>query len=170
MALTETTSIVVGIFNAREHAVKGIHALKRAGFPDADIGVASREWTKHLEGVKVEEQHAAEHGAITGALVGGGLGTALGLVGAILVPGVIPLLAGHALLAAIGGGLAGASGGVFVGPFISMGIEESEARKHARHIEQGKTALLVYAPGRQDEARSVMVEQGAYDESMSTSP
>ncbi len=170
MSHSKAPTVVVGIYNHQDQAVKGIQALRNAGFPDEQIGVASREWTKHLEGVKVHEQHSAEHGAVTGALVGGGLGAALGLVGAILVPGAIPFLAGHALLAALGGGLAGASGGVFVGPFLALGIDKAESEDYARQLEQDKVAVLVNAPGREDEARALMVQQGAYDESMSASP
>ena len=51
-----------------------------------------------------------------------------------------------------------------------MGFSEAEAREHARHLEQGKTLILVHTPDRKEEARSIMVKHGAYDESMSTSP
>jgi len=122
--------------------------------------------------VRLDEQHVAEKGAVAGAVMGGTLGAALGLVGAVLLPGVAPILAGHALLSALGGGLAGAGGGTFVGPFIAMGYSEAEAKAHARHLEQGKTLVLAHDPDpdRREEARSILVEHGAYDESMSTSP
>jgi hypothetical protein len=83
---------------------------------------------------------------------------------------VAPILAGHALLSAIGGGLAGAGGGTFAGPFIAMGFTEAEAKAHAQHLEQGRTLVLVHDPDRKEEARSILVENGAYDESMSASP
>jgi hypothetical protein len=169
MTQSETTT-VVGIFDSQDKAAEAILALKDAGFSPSQIGVASHAWSRQLEGVRVDEQHAAERGAVRGAVVGGGVGAALGLVGAVLVPGVIPILAGTALLAALGGGLAGATAGVFAGPFIALGYTEHEAHKHARAVEEGKTVVLVYAPGRQEEARDIMVEHGAYDESMSTSP
>jgi len=165
MLLTSTTT-VPGIFDENEQAARAIEALKKAGFTDAQIGVASREWSRKLQDVPVEEQHTAEHGAVTGAVVGGSLGATLGLVGALLVPGAIPILAGSALLSALGGGLAGAGAGAFVGPFLAMGFTEEDARQHAEHVQQGKTVVLVHAPGRCDEARAIMVEYGAYDESM----
>jgi hypothetical protein len=164
--LLASATTAPGVFDEREQAVKAIAALKEAGFTDAQMGVASREWSQKLAEVPVEEQHTAEHGAVAGALVGGGVGAIVGLAGAILVPGAVPIITGHALLSALGGGLLGASGGAFAGPFLALGFSEEEAQRHARHVEQGKTIVLVHAPGRLEEARSIMVEHGAYDESM----
>jgi hypothetical protein len=164
--LLSSRTTVPGIFDDKEQAARAIRALKEAGFIEGQIGVASREWSQKLQDVPVEEQHTAERGAVAGALVGGGIGAALGLAGAILVPGAIPIITGHALLSALGGGLAGASGGAFAGPFIALGFSEEESRKHAEHVEQGKTVVLVQAPRRHDEARAIMVANGAFDESM----
>jgi hypothetical protein len=164
--LLSSPTTVPGVFETHEDARKAIAALKNAGFKDEQIGVASREWTKKLEEVDVEEQHTAEKGAVAGALVGGGVGAALGLIGAVLVPGAIPVITGHLLLSALGGGLMGASGGAFAGPFLALGFSEEESAQHARHVAEGRTVLLVYAPGRREEARSILVENGAFDESM----
>src|SRR5262245_4139623 len=103
--LLSSPTTVPGIFETPEDAKKAIEALKRAGFTDDRIGVASREWTKKLEEVDVKDQHVAEKGAVVGALAGGGVGAALGLLGAVLVPGAIPIITGSALLSALGGGL-----------------------------------------------------------------
>ncbi len=164
--LLASSTTVPGIFETNAEATKAIAALKKAGFTDAQIGVASREWSRKLEGVEVGEQHAAAKGAINGSLIGGGVGATLGLVGAIFVPGVIPLIAGHALLSALGGGLAGASAGAFAGPFVALGYSEEESHRHSKYVEEGKTVLLIYAPGREAEARSILVDHGAFDESM----
>jgi hypothetical protein len=164
--LLSSTTTVPGIFETQDDARKAIAALKQAGFTDAQIGVASREWTQKLQEVDVEEQHTAEKGAVAGVLLGGSLGATLGLIGAILVPGAIPIIAGHAILSALGAGLLGAAGGAFAGPFIALGFSEEESREHARHVEAGRTVLLVYTPDRQEEARSIMVANGAFDESM----
>jgi hypothetical protein len=165
-----TATTVVGVFEDQAHAAKAIPALKQGGFTDAQIGIASRELARQFEGVAVKEQHRTEHGALAGALVGGGVGAALGLAGAAFIPGVAPLLAGSLLLGALGGGAAGASVGVFAGTFIALGMSHEEAERNARHVEEGKAVLFVYAPGRQDEARAIMVDQGAFDESMAASP
>jgi hypothetical protein len=165
MLLSSTTK-VPGIFDEHEQAVKAIAALKQAGFRDDQIAVASRELSRKLERVPVEEQHVTERGAVAGAVIGGGVGAALGLAGAIFIPGVLPLIAGSTIASIVGGGLAGTALGAFTGPFVALGWTEGEIQRHARQVEEGKTVLLVYAPGREAEARSIMVEQGAFDESM----
>jgi len=169
MPLSSPTT-VVGIFDDHAQALEALRALKQAGFRDEQIGIASREWVRKLGEVRVDEQHAAEQGAATGAVVGATLGATIGLVGAVFLPGAIPLLAGHALLSALGGGLLGAGAGTFAGPFLAMGFSEADAHKNAQYVAQGKTVLLVHAPDRKEEARKILVEQGAYDESMEATP
>jgi len=162
----------VGVFDTPIAAEAAIRALKEAGFSDAQVGIASREWSQRFANVNVDDQHAAEKGALAGAAVGGGVGAVLGLVGAMVVPGVAPLVAGSLLVGALVGGAAGAAGGTFAGPFIAMGFAEHEAAAHGRHVEQGKTVVLVYEtdPASKDEARDIMVRNGAFDPGASTSP
>lgn len=162
----------VGIFDTPTAAQTAIGALKEAGFTDAQIGIASREWSKRFANVNVDDQQAAETGAIAGAAVGAGVGAVLGLVGAMVVPGFGPLVAGSLLVSALVGGAAGAAGGTFAGPFIAMGFAEHEAAAHGRLVELGKTVVLVYEtePVKKDAARDIMVRNGAYDPGASTSP
>lgn len=162
----------VGVFNTPADAEAAVRALKEAGFDDAQIGVASREWSQRFANVNVGDQHAAERGAVAGAAIGGGVGAVLGIAGAMLIPGAAPLVAGSLLVSALVGGAAGAAGGTFAGPFIAMGFSEDDAAEHGRAIEHGKTVLLVYESDRQrrDEARDVMVANGAFDSGASTSP
>ena len=170
MNTTSPTTTALGIFDDKAQAAKAIHSLKNAGFKDADIGIASREWSKQFDSVRVDEQHIAEKGAVAGAALGAGLGAVFGLVGAVVVPGAIPVLAGSAVVSALLGGAAGAAGGAFAGPFIAMGFSDAEAEEHARHVQEGKIVVIVHAPDRHEEARKIMVRQGAYDEAMATGP
>jgi anti-sigma factor RsiW len=168
MLASENTAL--GVFDERRQAESAIVALKEAGFSESDIGVASREWTKQFQNVHVSEQKVAEKGAVGGALIGGGVGAVVGLAGAMLIPGLIPVIAGETLVSMLVGGAAGAAVGAFAGPFIALGFSETEAKEHAQHIAEGKTIVMVYSPDRRGDAQSIMVKNGAYDESMSTSP
>jgi hypothetical protein len=170
MIATSSATTALGIFNDSVQAKQAIHALKNAGFRDKDIGIASREWSTQFDNVDVNEQHVAEKGAIAYAALGATLGAAFGLVGAILVPGALPVLAGSTLLSGLLGGAAGAAGGAFAGPFIAMGLSEMDAEKHSQHVQEGKIVVLVHDPERRDEARKVMVKEGAYDDAMANSP
>ena len=166
--MLSTPDTALGIFDEPEQAAEAIRALKEDGFTDKQIGIASRECSRRFADMRVEEQHAAERGAVTGTLVGGGVGAVLGLVGAVLMPGAIPVIGGSALMGAIGGGLAGAAAGAVVRPGIALGFSEEEAKSHAELVQQGKTIVLVHEPQRKEEARKIMIELGAYDESMSS--
>jgi hypothetical protein len=168
MIAASSSTVAPGIFDHQKEAANAIHALKNAGFSDADIGIASRDWSKQFDSIRVDEQHIAERGAVAGAALGASLGAVFGLVGAIVVPGAIPVLAGSAVVSALLGGAAGAAGGAYAGPFIAMGFSEMESEDHNRHIEEGKTVIIVHAPDRLEDARKIMVHEGAYDEAMAT--
>jgi hypothetical protein len=49
-----------------------------------------------------------------------------------------------------------------------MGLTKHEAEKHAQHLEQGNTVIVVKAADRRDEAHHIMLKHGAYDDSMTS--
>src|SRR6266481_3836505 len=103
MAIIKGTT-VLGIFDDQEHALKAIEELRRAGFPEDQLGLASRHWVADVpELAQVELQHTVGDGAITGAAVGSGLGAVAGAVAASVIPVAGPVLAGGLLVGALGG-------------------------------------------------------------------
>jgi hypothetical protein len=96
---------VAGLFPDRDRAEQAIAALKAAGFTGDQIGVVRRERT--AQGVLLEETgtQVAEEAATTGALGGGLLGGLAGLligIGALVIPGIGPVVAGGVLATAFG--------------------------------------------------------------------
>src|SRR5947208_3239543 len=80
---------VVGVFDNPQEAQRAVEELRRAGFSEAQIGVAARDG--EAAGTLKKEtagSHAAE-GAAAGALAGAGVG---GLVGLGILAGVIPVV------------------------------------------------------------------------------
>lgn len=161
-----TLDTIVGVFDHQEQAVKAIDALKGAGFRSERIGVASRQWSQRFENVSSDDQKTASDGAVWGSVAGGGVGAALGLIGSVLLPGAIPIIAGSMLVNTLIGAAAGAAGGALGGPFIAMGFSEAHAAQYGKEVEAGKTVVLVQAPGDEDKAKKILVAQGAYDDSM----
>src|SRR5919108_1527245 len=97
---------VAGLFPDRDRAEQAIAALKMAGFTGDQIGVALRDRT--AQGVLLEETgtQVAEDAA-TGALGGGLLGGLAGLligIGALVFPGIGPVVAGGLFGTAFGVG------------------------------------------------------------------
>jgi hypothetical protein len=162
---------VLGIFDDQDHALQAIQALRRAGFQDDQLGLASRHGVADApELAQVEMQHSAGDSAVTGAAVGGGLGAVAGAVAASVIPVAGPVLAGGLLVGALGGAALGAAVGTFAGPFVALGLSEYDARHYAQHVEAGRTVVLVRTDDRKEEARDLLVSYGAYDDSMRAKP
>ncbi|TMD78937.1 MAG: hypothetical protein E6I97_05950, partial [Chloroflexi bacterium] len=158
---TTEFSTVIGIFAAREQAERAIEALHRAGFTDKQIGfVRRREDTDKA----IDEAIAREGTSITSGVIGGGaLGGILGAIVALLIPGVGPAIAGGILVGALGGAAIGAAAGGIIGALTGMGIPEEEARYYQGEFEAGNTLVTVQADGRQQEAKAILQQHGAYD-------
>lgn len=156
--------VVVALFPEREAAENAIRALQDAGFSRQGIGVAVRDRTSEAP---VDGESKAAAGAATGAVSGGVLGGILGLLvgaGALVIPGLGPVIAGGALASALGlaGGTAvagagiGAATGGLLGALVGMGIPDAEARRLERGVEAGGTLVTLDATGRETDARTIL--------------
>jgi hypothetical protein len=165
-------TLVIGSFKDTKHAVRAIDALFAAGFRNEQVGLVSKEWAgeQAVPPDDVELQEKAGEGAVAGAATGAGLGAVAGALGAGLVPGVGPVLAGGLLTVVLGGTALGAAAGTFLGPFVALGLSEEEAQRHTREVEAGHTVVLVQTEDRQEEARTLLLGHGAYDDRMGTEP
>jgi hypothetical protein len=158
-----TRNTVVGIFDDYAAARQAVDALRDVGFQSADLGLTRRE---QVEDGSLEEVAGVRvgAGAATGALAGGTIGAITGWlagIGALVVPGVGPILAVGPLAAALTGAAIGAAGGGLVGALTGMGIPEDEARWYESELSLGGTLVLVQAEHRYDEARRILLECGA---------
>lgn len=162
---------IAGLFPNRGSAEEAIRALKNAGFSEDEIGVAMRDRTEQGELIEETGTKAAE-GAATGAVSGGVLGGLVGLligVGALIIPGIGPVVAGGALAsafgvaggtAAAGAGIGAATGGI-LGALVGMGIPEEEARYFESGLRTGGTLVTVRSGNRTAEAAEILERYGA---------
>jgi hypothetical protein len=148
---------VFGIVHGEDRARDLVEALHDEGFDTEDISVAfpRKEGAKDMpEGTKAAE------GAATGAGVGGVVGGAVGWLaaaGVIAVPGIGPLVAAGALLAALGGAAAGAAAGGIAGGLVGLGISEDQARVYEGEIRRGNILVSVHVDGPKDVTRAMEV-------------
>jgi uncharacterized protein (TIGR02271 family) len=157
------TGTVVGLFHKTIAAERAIRDLKDAGFTDRQIGVLMRdpdEQRKLAEGTGTRAGEAAAAGAITGGALGGLVGALAG-IGALVIPGIGPIIAGGALASTLAGAGIGAAAGGLLGALVGMGIPEEEARYYERGLEQGGVLVSVDPGPRAVEARNVLVNAGA---------
>lgn len=162
-------NFIAGLFSTREQAADAINALKASGFTDKQIGIIVRDKDQHgalLENtnVDVQEDHSgAAAGAVGGTLLGGLVGLILG-TGAMIIPGVGPVIAGGVLaetigMTALGAGI-GAASGSLLGSLADSGMEEDEARYFESGFRTGSILVTVKATERLDEALEIIVRNG----------
>ncbi len=137
---------VFGLFHDQETLGRAVDALQGGGFPTSDISVLmprsqSERLFAHEHHTKAPE--GATTGAIAGGVVVGGLSLLVGL-GALVIPGLGPLIAAGPIVAALAGlGAGGAVGGI-AGAFIGMGIPEYEAKRYETFVQEGGFLVSVH--------------------------
>jgi len=138
---------VFGLYSRRQQVENAVDELKAQGFRKTDVSVLFSEnvGTKdfaHEKGTKAPEGVAT--GATSGAVVGGALGWLAG-IGAIVIPGIGPLIAAGPIIGALTGlGVGGTVGGI-AGGLIGLGIPEYEAKRYEGRIKEGNILLSVHA-------------------------
>src|SRR5580704_6217703 len=144
--MADKNKSVFGIYPDRLSVEEAVEALRAAGFRGTDISVLFQE----NEGTKDfahEKNTKAPEGATAGGIVGGIAGGVLGWltgIGALMIPGLGPLIAAGPILAALAGvGAVGAVGGL-IGGLVGMGLPEYEAKRFEGRIRQGGVLLSVH--------------------------
>jgi len=156
---------VFGLYSRRQQVENAVDELKAQGFRNTDVSVLFSEnvGTKdfaHEKGTKAPEGVAT--GATSGAVVGGALGWLAG-IGAIVIPGIGPLIAAGPIIGALTGlGVGGTVGGI-AGGLIGLGIPEYEAKRYEGRIKEGNILLSVHADDSEwtNKAERILKDTGA---------
>jgi hypothetical protein len=151
--------LVVGVFDEPAAAERAVAALRQAWFAHDRIDMVTRDQGAVTGTPRLAIQKDAAEGALAGAATGAG--AVAGALAMLLVPGLGTVLGGGLLLGALGGAALGAAGGTFLGPFVALEMNEEEAHHYSRHVEEGRTVVLVHAGARADEAGTILRQQGA---------
>jgi len=139
--------VAYGIYPNREAFDRSLEALRAAGFRNSDISAILPErdtTTKDLaHEIHTKAPEGVTAGVTAGAAAGGVLGWLVG-VGALMIPGIGPLVAAGPIVAALAGaGALGATGGL-VGGMVGAGIPEIEAKRYAGRIREGGHLISVH--------------------------
>ena len=156
---------VVGVFSREERAKEAIDELKRQGFDEREISLIAKEKRGNLgnekenaEGLTMEDQNIGD-GALTGGAIGGIAGILAG-TGALLIPGVGPILAAGPLAAF----LTGIVGGGLVGGLVDYGIPEERGEYFEERVKKGNILVTLKAEGDEvSEATSILERFGVED-------
>lgn len=154
------TRTVVALYDNFEHANMAVRELVDNGFSRDDIslmaGDESGEYGRYLQSGEYHSE-GTETGASTGAGVGAGIGATIGGIGGLLVglgalviPGIGPVIAAGPLSAALAGlagagagALAGGITGGLIGALVDVGVPEETAQYYSEGVRRGGTLLTV---------------------------
>ena len=145
---------VVALFADQPAAERGIQALKAAGYTEQQIGVAVRDRQQQqeiTEGTGTQAAEGAAAGAMGGGMVGGVIGLLAG-VGALVIPGIGPIIAAGALASTLTGAGVGAAAGGLIGALAGMGVPDEDAKHFERGFQEG--GVLVTVDAGEDAARA----------------
>ncbi|HHV34766.1 MAG TPA: hypothetical protein GXX59_04210 [Syntrophomonadaceae bacterium] len=156
-------SVVLGTFDTRKQAEEAALDLRGKGF-HKDISIVARDEEKgNIQEMRMGGEEEGGDTAIEGITTGGALGGLAGLAagaGALVIPGIGPLVA----LGPIAGLLSGAATGGLAGGLIDWGIPETEGRHYEEDVKQGKILVTVQgSETRLNEAGDVLRQYGAND-------
>ncbi len=157
--------VVYGIYSHRSQAEAGIDRLVGAGFRKEDISVLMQDNTGTKDFAHQKDTKAPE-GTTAGVIVGGALGGAFGLavgLGALVIPGLGPLLAAGPIIGALTGVGSGGIVGGMIGALIGMGIPEYEAKRYEGHVKSGGILASVHCDNREwvSKAKDLLKHTGA---------
>jgi hypothetical protein len=154
---------VVALFADQSAAERGIQALKAAGFTEAQIGVAVRDRQQQqeiTEGTGTKAAEGAAAGAMGGGMVGGVIGLLAG-VGALVIPGVGPIIAAGTLASTLTGAGIGAAAGGLIGALAGMGVPDEDAKHFERGFQEGGVLVTVDAGEDAALARQALIQSDA---------
>jgi uncharacterized membrane protein len=150
---------------ATAHAV--VDELLAAGLSDDDIGIIAPSKSESCEMKNADMENADDivdrdrdgaddHGeavnkaAGAGAALGGAAGLLAGL-GAIVIPGLGPVVAAGWLAGALGGVVVGGAAGGVIGALMEAGVSDNDAAQYAEGVKRGGTLVTIRVMG-QDRA------------------
>lgn len=147
---------IIGYFEDTGNAEESLRECKQRGFNEISIlGNEKQDET----GIQGTGGSSLSSGTMTGGALGGLAGLALG-AGALVIPGIGPILA----LGPIAMGLGGAVTGGIAGALVDYGIPEDRSNFYEQKIREGNTIMIVKTDeGKTDEVAGIMRDHGAKD-------
>ncbi|UNC91850.1 general stress protein [Candidatus Contubernalis alkaliaceticus] len=152
---------VIGVMKDHSRAEEAVRSLREKGFNENEISIVAKDEGQKNEGqgdLSYSEQNLAD-GSVTGGALGGVAGLLMG-AGALLIPGVGPIIAAGPLA----GALTGVVTGGIAGGLIDFGIPEERGRHFEERVKQGDILVAIKTnENKVDTAASILREYGAKD-------
>ncbi len=143
---------IVRLYDHHADAAGAVRELQKAGVPEHDISILSRD----------ERVSGAAAGAEIGAAFGGLAGLLTGL-GLLTIPGIGPVAAAGWLATTVAGAAAGGWIGGALGVLSEAGISGEEAHAIAEGLRRGATLVTARVPEADKDRCAAILDRGAID-------
>jgi uncharacterized membrane protein len=149
--------VVVAVFHNQDQAESALSNLKEQGYEN-EISLVARDEDQETDRQGMGKQDLSE-GAFTGGAIGGVAGLLAGM-GALLIPGVGPIVAAGPLAATLTGVV---TGGI-AGSLVDYGIPEERSEYYEEQVRQGAILLSLKSSAEKvDNAAEILRSHGAED-------
>jgi len=137
-AAPTSSQTIIGVFESRSSAEKAVNTLRQQGFTNEEINIISKK-PQHQQ---TQQGETYDDDIVDGTLTGGTLGGIGGLLlgaGALVIPGIGPILAAGPIAAAVGGAIAGG----ITGGLIDWGIPAEASQHYEQEVIQGSILAMI---------------------------
>jgi hypothetical protein len=141
---------ILRLYDDHTEAANAISELRKAGVPEDDISILTRD----------DRVKGAATGAEIGAAVGGLTGLLTGL-GLIAIPGIGPVVATGWLAATAAGAAAGALAGGALGVLSQAGVSGEEAHEITECLRRGATLVAARVTDADRSRYEAILDRGA---------
>jgi hypothetical protein len=143
---------IISTFQEVKAAGNALDKLKDEKVAPEDISVVTRDRSAQRELSDDEKGLDKADASLLGSLGGGTLGAALGWLvagGALVIPGIGPIVAAGTLAGILGGAVIGGSIGGIAGALMGSGVSKEEAGEYEEFVKGGQTVITVHAADRE---------------------
>lgn len=154
---SQATQTVIGVFESRSKAENAVNTLRKQGFTTEEINIVSKKQRNQNDDATYDDDIV--DGTLTGGTLGGIGGLLMG-AGALLLPGLGPILAVGPITAAVGGAIAGG----IAGGLIDWGIPAEASQRYEQEVAQGSILAIIRTDTTKvNSAAQILRQNGAKD-------
>ncbi|SFL39002.1 general stress protein [Pelosinus propionicus] len=148
---------VIGVFESRARAENAVNTLRKQGFTTEEINIVSKK-QNHQDQDKTYDDDITD-GTLTGGTLGGIGGLLMG-AGALMLPGIGPIIAVGPITAAVGGAIAGG----IAGGLIDWGIPAEASHRYEQEVAGGSILAIIRTDTTKvNSAAEILRQNGAKD-------
>ncbi|EIW18547.1 MULTISPECIES: general stress protein [Pelosinus] len=155
----QANQTVIGVFESRAKAENAVNTLRKQGFTTEEINIVSKKQKNQDQNQDGTYDDDITDGTLTGGTLGGIGGLLMG-AGALMLPGIGPIIAVGPITAAVGGAIAGG----IAGGLIDWGIPAEASQRYEQEVAGGSILAIIRTDTTKvSSAAQILRQNGAKD-------